>query len=114
LTEITEIQQLRNDLTLLQRQFEGGNAERFEHYFVQLREEQVSFRSERIKYTKSFEKIQMLENRFNEIEKFMKHLLDFFNPNTKMQQKIRKLEEMINERDQEIAKTRDILKAALK
>lgn len=55
-----------------------------------------------------------MSKRFDEIERFMKYLLDYFDPTPKMKKEIAKLQKQVKDKDEEIEKTRSILKEALK
>jgi hypothetical protein len=55
-----------------------------------------------------------IESRFVEIERFIKTLMDYFDPTPKMKAEINKLKKLLKEKDDEVTKIRDILKGALK
>lgn len=54
------------------------------------------------------------ELRLKKIEQFTNYLLDYFNPDNKLKKEIEDLKKAIKSKDEEIEKTRSILKTALK
>lgn len=57
---------------------------------------------------------QAVVDRFAEIEKFMAHMLSYFDPTPKMKAELTRLRGQIHKKDSELAKIKDNLKGILK
>lgn len=60
------------------------------------------------------QKLKEFNSRLIKIEQFTNYLLDYFNPDNKLKKEIERLQIEIKKKDEEIEKTRSILKSALK
>lgn len=55
-----------------------------------------------------------IQKRFTEIERFIKTLIDYFDPTPKMKSEINKLKHKLKDKDEEIAKIKSLMKEVLK
>lgn len=106
----TQIQSLKNDLLLLRRQFEAGiYLPQVQEAFKTLQEFQDECKRDKDAYKASFDAVENMRNRINSVEKFIRHLMDFFDPEPKAKKQIDRLNKELKEKEQELQAIKDKL-----